>query len=127
MTLTELQNHKLYRLCNEREQVFLETYLKTKGDIGTAIQVAFPKVKNLDRYATYLQSKDTLATLLAILDEAENPTDDAIRKLVFQAMRKSRKPRDVFKGAEILKRYPNNDTPTPEDLREKARRLDNNG
>lgn len=124
MTLAELQNHKLYRLCNEREQLFLETYLKTRGDIGTAIQVAFPKVKNLGRYATYLQSKDTLSTLLAILDGQHLATNDAIKDLLFKAMNKTQDPRILDKLANTFKKYSNDPDEEKQDLREKARRLD---
>lgn len=125
MTHEDLKKHSLFSMCSVQEQLFLLTYLSTRGDISKSISVAFPSVQNIQRKAILLQKNETISALLAFIDGEDIPTAEAIRKLVWKTMRNSTNEYIVMKGAELLTQ---NTKPTEEELRhkrlEEARRID---
>lgn len=130
MTLTELKSHKLYDLCTRAQQLFLETYLSNGGHIAEAIRLAFPKVKKLSSYALTLQTTEPVGTLISIIDEEENPTDEAIRKMLYREMRKGGHSLSALtNAASVMKQYSDDKPPSAADIakarRKAAEELDN--
>ena len=125
VTQDELNKHPLFGYCRRSEKVLLRAYIDSKGSLSAGIRAALGRRTSKNRVNELLNS-ELVTELLRFIDQRDTAFEEDLEALVKDAIKKSTKPYEIYRGVELLKKMKESqqDKPTREDLVRRGKELD---
>jgi len=125
VTHDELNKHPLFTYCRRSERVLLRAYIDSKGSLSAALRAALGRRTGKQRVAELLNS-ELVVELLRFIDQRDEAFTEDLETLVKDAIKKSTKPYEIYRGVELLKKLKVSQEPKPnrEDLVRRGQEID---